>query len=196
MRSPREAAGSGASCAGFRALSGHPSACLTERKSQAALAVTVRWSEPMSFVAQTERTIAAPPQRVFDTLANVASWPAWMPRTFAPVADPALPSPLRIGDRFRVKVGGAPFASTLKISKLERPREIAWRGGIRGVLWAEHRFVLEPDGDRGTRVRSIETWHGALAGVLRRLVEPAAVRIGGQQLDGLANAASTAATAN
>ena len=89
-----------------------------------------------------------------------------------------------------MKVGGAPMASTLKVSRLDRPRELAWRGGVRGLLWAEHRFVLEPDGDRRTRVQSIETWHGALAGLLRRLVEPAAIKIGGQQLEGLAKASS------
>lgn len=150
----------------------------------------------MTFLAETERTIEAPPQRVFDKLADLASWPAWMPRSFVPVVAAGTPSPLRLGDRFRVRVGGAPFASTLKISRMDRPREIAWRGGIRGVLWAEHRFVLEADGDRKTRVRSIETWRGALAGVLRRVVLPAAIRIGGQQLAALAKAAEAAAAAN
>lgn len=144
----------------------------------------------MSFVAEASLTIDAPPQRVFDRLADLASWPSWMPRSFAPVVRgwSATPSPLRPGDRFRVKISGAPLASTLTVSKLERPNELAWRGGVRGLLWAEHRFVFEPVGDKKTRVRSIETWRGALAGVLRRLVEPAAVRIGAQQLEGLAKA--------
>ncbi len=95
-----------------------------------------------------------------------------------------------------MKVGGAPIASTLRVSRIERPHELAWRGGVRGLLWAEHRFVLEAVSDRRTRVRSIETWHGALAGVLRRLVEPAAIRIGGEQLEGLAKAAAVARDAN
>ena len=142
----------------------------------------------MSFVAEASLTIDAPPQRVFDRLADLASWPSWMPRSFAPVVRSGTPSPLRPGDRFKVKISGAPLASTLTVSKLERPNELAWRGGVRGLLWAEHRFVFEPVGDKKTRVRSIETWRGALAGVLRRLVEPAAVRIGAQQLEGLAKA--------
>lgn len=142
----------------------------------------------MTFIAQAERTIDAPAQRVFDRLADLASWPAWMPRSFRPVVRPGTPSPLRLGDRFRVKVGGAPIASKLEVSRLDRPRELAWCGGIRRVLYAEHRFVLEPDGDHRTRVRSIETWNGALAGLLRRFVEPAAMRIGGQQLAALAKA--------
>ncbi len=144
----------------------------------------------MSFVAEAELIIDAPPARVFDRLADFASWPTWMPRSFIPVVRPGEPSPLRLDDRFRVKIAGGPFASTLRISVLERPREIAWRGGLRGLLWAEHRFVLEPDGDRRTRVRSIETWRGALAGLTRRFVKPLAVKIGGEQLKGLARASA------
>jgi hypothetical protein len=144
----------------------------------------------MSFVARAERTIEAPPQRVFDFMADLSSWPSWMPRSFALVTRGAVPSPMRRGDRIRVKISGAPIPSTLKVSILDRPRELAWRGGVRGVLWAEHRFVFEPDGDHRTRVQSIETWHGALAGVLRRFVEPAAIRIGSQQLESLARAAA------
>jgi hypothetical protein len=144
----------------------------------------------MSFVAQAELIIDAPPQRVFDRLADFAAWPSWMPASFVPVVRAGSASPLRLGDRIKVKVGGAPFGSTLRISVLERPREIGWRGGVRGLLWAEHRFVLEPDGDRRTRVRSIETWRGALAGLTRRIVKPLAEKIGGQQLAGLARASA------
>ena len=50
------------------------------------------------------------------------------------------------GDRVKVKVAGAPLPSTIRVSKLERPTEVAWRGGVRGIFWAEHRFVLEPVG--------------------------------------------------
>lgn len=146
----------------------------------------------MSFVAQAELLIDAPPSRVFDRLADFAAWPSWMPASFVPLIRKGDPSPLRLGDRVRVKVGSAPFASTLRISILDRPRELAWRGGVRGLLWAEHRFVLDPDGDRRTRVRSIETWRGALAGLAQRLVKPLAEKIGGEQLAGLARASALA----
>jgi hypothetical protein len=144
----------------------------------------------MSFVAEAERTIEAPPQRVFDRLVDVAAWPTWMPRSFVPVLRSGTPSPLRLGDRVKVKIAGGPLPSTIRISKLVRPNEVAWRGGVRGLLWAEHRFVLEAVGDRRTRVRSIETWRGALAGLLRRIVLPLAERIGGEQLAGLDRAAA------
>ena len=144
----------------------------------------------MSFVAEAERTIEAPPQRVFDKLIDVASWPTWMPRSFVPLLRSDTRSPLRLGDRVKVKVGGAPLPTTIRMSKLVRPTEVAWRGGVRGVFWAEHRFVLEPVGDRRTRVRSIETWRGALSGLLRPFVHPVAVRAANAQLAGLDGAAA------
>lgn len=150
----------------------------------------------MSFVAEADRTIEAPPQRVFDKLIDVASWPAWMPRSFVPVLRSGTPSPFRLGDRIKVRIAGAPLPSTIRVSKLVRPTELAWRGGVRGLLWAEHRFVLEPAGARRTHVRSIETWHGALAGLLRPFVLPAALRIGGEQLAALDAAAAVSRDVN
>ena len=41
------------------------------------------------------------------------------------------------------------------MSKLVRPTELAWRGGVRGLFWAEHRFVLEPVG-RPANARSLD----------------------------------------
>lgn len=150
----------------------------------------------MSFVAEAERTIEAPPQRVFDKLVDVASWPTWMPRSFVPLLRSDTPSPLRLGDRIKVKVAGAPLPTTIRMSTLVRPTEVAWRGGVRGLFWAEHRFVLEPVGDRRTRVRSIETWRGALSGLLRPLVHPVAVRVANAQLAGLDGAAAVAHDVN
>ena len=119
-----------------------------------------------------------------------------MPRSFVAVPSDGSPSPLKLGDKFRVRVGGAPIATTLRVSRLERPREIAWKGGVPGVFWAEHRFVLEPEGDRRTRVRSIETWHGIVARLAKKLVMRTALRIGSEQLDGLAKAAALANAAS
>lgn len=144
----------------------------------------------MSFIAESDHTIEAPPQRVFDTLIDVASWPTWMPRSFVPILRSDTASPLRLGDRIKVKVAGGPLPTTIRVSKLERPNVLAWRGGVRGLLWAEHRFVLEPVGERRTRVRSIETWRGALSGLLRPFVLPLALRVGNEQLAALDRAAA------
>lgn len=95
---------------------------------------------------------------------------------------------LREGDTFKVKIAGMRVASKLTVSAHERPRELSWTGGIPGLLSAEHRFLFDAEGEDGakTRVRSVETWTGALANVLRGAVEPLATKIGGQQLEALA----------
>lgn len=140
----------------------------------------------MSFVVEASRTVAASPEAAFDALADYPSWRGWMPRSFRPV-EPAAGA-LREGDRLRVRVGGSPFATRLEVTVADRPREITWTGGARALLWAEHRFLFEAAGGGGTRIRSVETWRGALAPFVRFVLAPVAARIGAQQLAGLARA--------
>ncbi len=138
---------------------------------------------PMSFVAEAERAYDHPPDAVWDRLADARSWRKWMPRSFRPSRTPD--APLRAGDRARVRVGFA-IPTVLTVTVADRGREITWTGGTRGVLFAEHRFVFERRADGGTFVRSIETWSGALAPLVRPLVQPFAERAGRAQLEGLA----------
>ena len=139
----------------------------------------------MSFVAEAERAYAPPPDAVWDRLADASSWRAWMPRSFRPTSTPD--APLGRGDRVRVRILHGPPA-TLTVTVADRGRALTWTGGTRGVLFAEHRFVFERRADGGTFVRSIETWSGGLAPLVRRLVQPLAVRIVRAQLEGLARA--------
>lgn len=140
---------------------------------------------PMPFVAEAERAYDHPPDVVFDRLADAPSWREWMPRSFQPTQTPD--APLQVGDRRRVRVGYA-LPTTLTVTVADRGRELTWTGGTRGVLFAEHRFVFERRADGGTFVRSIETWSGALAPVVRPFVQPFAKRAGRGQLEGLARA--------
>lgn len=138
----------------------------------------------MPFVAESSRSIAAPPEAVFDKLADVHSWRAWMPRSFRPLGRAR--GPLRVGGSARVRIAGAAPAK-LVITTLARPREITWCGGIPGLVRAEHRFLFEPDGT-GTLARSVETWSGPLAALTRPALRLLAERIGAQQLEALARA--------
>lgn len=140
-----------------------------------------------SFVAEAEITIDEEPESIFARLADVGSWPSWMPASFL-LTSPVAARPAQVGDRFRVKILGSPFASPLEVSKCEAPRLLAWTGGQRGMLTAEHRFALEPLDGGKTRVRSIETWQGTLAPLLRFAVKPLAERLGREQLEALAKA--------
>lgn len=134
----------------------------------------------MSFVAEASRVVAASPAEVFDALAAFPSWGSHAPRSFRPVSEERK---LFAGMRLRVRILGLP--STLKVTVVERPREITWCGGSRTLLHGEHRFLFEAEG-AGTRVRSVETWRGALTPLVRRLVKAQAERVAGQQLEALA----------
>jgi|HubBroStandDraft_1064217.scaffolds.fasta_scaffold239493_2 hypothetical protein len=140
----------------------------------------------MSFVARGSRRVSVTPEVAFDRLADFASWAEWMPRSFRPTGSPT--GELTVGRRIRVRIGGMPNATTIEVSEKRRPAEIAWRGGVRGVLFADHHFLFEPDGRGGTLVTSLETWSGALAPFTRLFIQPMAARIGGQQLEALARA--------
>jgi hypothetical protein len=140
----------------------------------------------VTFVAEASIHLSVPPDVAFDALADHASWPDWMPRSFRPVGPSQ--GTLRSGRRLLVYIAGAPVATPIVVSWVERAREIAWGGGVRGVLAAEHRFLFEPDGSGGTWIRSVEIWSGALAWVARPVVKPLAERVGAEQLAGIARA--------
>ena len=140
----------------------------------------------MSFVAEASIELDVPPEVAFDVLCDHPSWSRWMPRSFE-VASRA-DTPLHAGKRLRIRVARAPVATGIVVTVVDRPREITWRGGARGVLHAEHRFLFSSAGPGRTKVQSHETWTGALAPLVRRFVKPAAERIGSEQLSGLAAA--------
>lgn len=123
----------------------------------------------MAFVAQASRTLNVKPEIAFDKLADFSSWAEWMPPSFRPISKKE--SALRVGDRVRVKISGAPAPATLEVTVVDRAREITWCGGPSGILRAEHRFLFEPHGD-GTRVRSVETWRGALSPICASSFNP------------------------
>jgi hypothetical protein len=138
----------------------------------------------MSFVARGSRRIPVAAEVAFDRLADHTSWFEWMPSSFRPVGKAV--GVLRRGQKVRIKIAGIPVASPVEVSEMRRPTEIAWSGGVPGVLWANHQFFFEADGPAATVVVSHETWSGLLAPFVERFIKPQAERIGGQQLEALA----------
>jgi hypothetical protein len=132
------------------------------------------------------------PEIAFDTLADHDAWPRWMPRSFKPVG-PSVGT-LEVGKAPRVRISGAPVASVLHVQVVQRPRQITWAGGRAGVLWGEHTFFFEPAG-AGVRVRSVETWSGWLAPLLKPILAPGAARVGKAQLAGIRRGALERASA-
>jgi hypothetical protein len=142
----------------------------------------------MAYVARASRTLPVPALVAFNRLADHNSWPAWMPKSFRPVETVGK---LKEGSLFRVEILGLPMPIVCRVEVVRSPEELTWCGGTKGMLWAEHRFLFVPQGKSSVEVQSVETWSGPLASLLRRAIEPAAVRIGNEQLEGLAKAVAS-----
>jgi uncharacterized protein YndB with AHSA1/START domain len=108
-------------------------------------------------VVSVERVIPAPPEKIFDLLANPARH-----REIdgsGTVRDPGSTERLRLGSKFDMKMKlGLPYTMTNEVVEFEENRRIAWQPrpkklkSLGGRIW---RYELEPV-DGGTKVR--ESW--------------------------------------
>ena len=110
-------------------------------------------------VAASEIEVDADPEAVWAVLTAVDRWPAWNPEVKAASLDGALAE----GAVFRWKAGPGTITST--VSRVERPRLVAWRGKTLGIA-AVHVYRLVPRNGK-TLVRSEESWEGPVVRVLR-----------------------------
>ena len=141
----------------------------------------------MAFLAEAETTTSASPEAVFDRLVDFASWHDWMPKTFRPIGRE--PAKLAAGVRIPTKIVRMPGTQWLDVTVCDRAREVTWCGGVPGLVRAEHRFLFEPLDNGGTRIRSVETWKGPLALLLKPVIKRTAERVGKHQIDAIAKAA-------
>jgi uncharacterized protein YndB with AHSA1/START domain len=109
-------------------------------------------------VVSSEAEITAPPEALWDVIADLESWPEWSPH----VRSLEVEGPVRPGTQFRWKAGPT-ITSTLR--EVERPGRIAWVGKTFGVT-AVHVWSFERRGG-GTLARTSESWDGLLPRVLR-----------------------------
>jgi uncharacterized protein YndB with AHSA1/START domain len=106
-------------------------------------------------VVRIERTIAAPPERLWQLQTDVAAWPSWQ----KDIATATLAGPFAAGNSFTWTSAGldTPIVST--IYAVEAEHAILWGGpsaGIDGI----HRWTFDAAGV-GTRVTTEESWAGA-----------------------------------
>lgn len=116
---------------------------------------------------RTEIEIAAPPSVVWDVLAALDAWSEWNPI----IAGVELAGPLREGTRGRLLLElPAPVgrrALTVRLVTVRPQQELAWVGGVRGVVKGCHGFRLEATAT-GTRMIHTEVFSGLLAPALVR----------------------------
>ena len=107
-----------------------------------------------------EREIAAPPEKIFDVLADPSQHPVIDGSGTVKHTRGEEPSRLALGTKFGMSMRlGIPYAITNTVVEFDENRLIAWRhfGGHR---W---RYELEPAG-AGTRVRETYDWSTAILG--------------------------------
>jgi uncharacterized protein YndB with AHSA1/START domain len=105
-----------------------------------------------------ERVIAAPPEKIFDVLADPSQHPVIDGSGTVKHTRGEEPARLSLGAKFGMSMrNGIPYVITNTVVEFEDNRLIAWRhfGGHR---W---RYELEPVGE-GTRVRETYDWSTAI----------------------------------
>lgn len=130
------------------------------------------------FSIRTERTIAAPPEVVWEVLTDFPAQPTWNPSIVSIEAE----GPLVPGSRITFVGPRNDKGATMKfrptVLVAEPARELRWLGrlGLPRVFDGEHVFRLEPLPDGGTRFVQEEHFRGVLVPFLRRMLERDTVR--------------------
>lgn len=118
---------------------------------------------------RTEIEIAAPPQAVWDVMAKLDAWSEWNPI----IAGVKLYGRLREGTRGRLTINLGPHGGrqslAVQLVTVRPPYELAWVGGVRGVVMGCHGFRLEETA-KGSRLIHSEAFSGVLAPAMVRLL--------------------------
>src|SRR5688572_28859060 len=103
-------------------------------------------------VATVQRTVQAPPDRVFAVLADGWTYSDWVVGTVhIRDVDPSWPAP---GSKLHHKAGPWPFSlkDSSTVVSVTPDREMTLKVGLWPLGQAEVRFVLEPEGPAATRI--------------------------------------------
>jgi hypothetical protein len=99
----------------------------------------------MAVHIHTEIIIDAPPQAVWAVLSDVDSYESWNPYHVKVSADGEI-TPGRSLVVSISKPNGEQVTIKPHVIRMEPERELTWGGGVRGIFFGEHRFLLEPAG--------------------------------------------------
>lgn len=107
--------------------------------------------------------IAAPPEAVWDLMADIHRWPSWNPD----VKEVSVQGEVAEGTVFRWKAGPGTITSTLRL--VDRPRALGWTGRTFGID-AIHVWRFEKRG--ATTIASMEeSFDGLTARLFRRRLQ-------------------------
>ncbi len=115
--------------------------------------------------------VRAPAEKVWEQLTNVNSWPEWKPFMKRAKIASGYKS-ISCGSKIKMGImmaGPASVPLAVEVTEFDKPKRLAWEGGVAGLLHAVHSFDIE---DRGGScvVTSSEVFKGLLTSALLLLV--------------------------
>ncbi|HEX4257780.1 MAG TPA: SRPBCC domain-containing protein [Streptosporangiaceae bacterium] len=111
----------------------------------------------MAYDISSSINIAAPPEKVWAVLADLANYAQWHP------AYQAVTGELTVGSTLTIKTTspatGNPITLKVKVLTVQPGSELAWASRLLGVTTIRRRFLLRPS-DGGTELTQAGTYRG------------------------------------
>lgn len=114
-----------------------------------------------SIAIRTAVEIDAPSSQVYAVLADLESYPDWNPYHRKVEGDFVAGADLTVHVK---RPDGKEVKVPPHMLRIEEDREITWGGGIRGIFYGEHRFILTPLGPNKTLLEHDEDFSGVAVG--------------------------------
>lgn len=105
--------------------------------------------------------IEAPPAKVYAVLSDLKSYPLWNPYHRKVVGEFEEGADLAV---HITRPDGEQVDIPPHMIRIEPDRAIVWGGGIQGIFYGEHRFLLEPLSQTRTLLRHDEDFSGIAVG--------------------------------
>jgi uncharacterized protein YndB with AHSA1/START domain len=116
-------------------------------------------------VVRVVTAIAAPPERVWEILADLPGYRDWHPNLEILSASRAAEQPVAVGSVLRLRTNAGTTSELefdVTVTALDEPFVLAWEGGDPEVFHGRHRFTLIPAGGQ-THLVNEESFTGAVA---------------------------------
>ena len=95
--------------------------------------------------------VRAAPEDVFNYLADLENWPRWQSDMQSSKLADGQPGQVGAVYRYVSKAMGMTFDSTVRLTKVDAPREVAFEGEWTGMIRPDGRYLVEP-APEGSRV--------------------------------------------
>ena len=114
-----------------------------------------------SISIRTAIEIDAPRSQVFEVLADIEHYPEWNPYHRKVEGDFVEGADLTV---YVTRPDGKEVTVPPHMIRIVEDKEIIWGGGIKGIFYGEHRFILEPSEAGKTILRHDEDFSGIAVG--------------------------------